>query len=227
MLAAQHPPPPKRHIVPATCMSMEIPAIYSVFRNGEVRAAPVRIEGTEISFLSEPVPPAYSPEEMEERMPVLVADVRGLGKKELDDRLLTKMKFPGSDVWFLTHIKDIEDVFDSFMGNVTKVLVPFHTTRNDIVWEEIHEVSENCFPTLFVSHGKVICRKEQTKDIGTAIGELERKGFREIVVLDTDSTLRKDDWLYLYERSPDVIPFVRNTNRVDENEGFQKIIVDL
>ena len=205
---------------------MDIPAIYSVFRNGEVRAAPVNIEGKDISFVSEPVPPAYSSEESDERMPLLIADVRGLGRRELDDRLLTNMKFPGSDVWYLTHIKDVEDVFDSFMGDVTKVLVPYHTTRNDIVMEEIYEVTENCFPTLFVFHGKVICRREQTKDIGTAIGELERKGFSEVVVMDTDSTLRRDDWLYLYEKYPGVIPFVRNKDRMDEDSVFQKIIVD-
>ncbi|MDR0508334.1 MAG: hypothetical protein LBG63_00690 [Candidatus Methanoplasma sp.] len=189
---------------------MEIPVIYSVFKGGEVKTAPVNINGTDISFISEPVAAEYSRDELDDRMPVLVVDVRGFGKKELDDRLLMNMRFPGSDIWFMTHIKDVEDVFDCFMGNTVKVLIPYHTTRNDVVVEEAYEVTENCMPALFVSGGRVICRGEQTKDLGSAIAEMERIGFTEIVVFDTDSVLRNDDWGSLLERHPGLIPFVRN-----------------
>jgi len=205
---------------------MEIPAIYSVFRGGEVRAAPVNINGADISFVSEPVPPAYSAEDLDERMPVLVVDVKGLFKKRLDDRLLMNMRFPGSDIWFMTYIKDVEDVFDCFMGNVEKVLVPYHTIRNDVVLEEAYEVTENCIPALFVLHGKVVCGGEYAKDIGTTVGRLERIGFREIVVLDTDSTLRTDDWISLCERSSGIIPFVKSADKAD-GAGYQNIIIDL
>lgn len=204
---------------------MEIPALYSVFRGGEVRAAPVSIEGTDISFVSDPVPPSYSSEGSEERMTVLVADVKGLGRKDLDDRLLTKMKFPGSDIWFMTCIEDTADVFDCFMGNAMKILIPYHTVKNDDILKDTFDVTENCIPTLFVSHGKVVCRDGSAKDIGEAVGELERTGFTEIVVFDTDSTLRNDDWSAIYERSPGVIPFVRNKYNT-EGTSFQKIIID-
>jgi len=208
-------------------MLMEIPAIYAVFKGGEVKTAPVNINGTDISFISEPAPTEYSADELDDRMPVLVADVRGLGKKELDDRLLMNMSFPGSDVWFLTPIKDVEDVFDCFMGSTVKLLVPYHMTRNDIVMEEAYEVTENCIPALFVSHGRVICRGEQTKDLASAIAEMERIGFAEIVVFDTDSTLSTDDWGSLHERHPGLIPFIRNRDGIAGDAGFQKIIYDL
>jgi len=204
---------------------MEIPALYSVFKGGELRAAPVIIDGTEISFVSDPVPPSFSSEGSDERMTVLVADVRGLGRNDLDDRLLTKMKFPGCDIWFLTCIEDTADVFDGFMGNAMRILIPYHTVRNSYVLKDTFEVTENCLPTLFVSHGKVICRDGSASDIVAVIGELERIGFTEIVVFDTDSTLRKDDWSALFERSPSVIPFVRDRNNA-EGIAFQKIIID-
>ncbi|MCL2032742.1 MAG: hypothetical protein FWG96_05690 [Methanomassiliicoccaceae archaeon] len=206
---------------------MEIPALYSVFKNGEVRSAPVRFDGTRISFETEPAPPAYSADETEDRMPILVVDMRGLGRKEMDDRLITDMKFPGSDVWLMTHIKDVEDVFDSFMGDIVKLLIPYHTTRNDLVMSEAYEVSEHCMPVLFVSQGRVLCRGEQTTDIREAMEGLAGRGFLETAVLDTDSLLRAEDWAYLYDRFPELIPFVRKKDGPAGDIGFQKIIVDL
>ena len=216
----------KSFIALTACTVMEIPAIYSVLKNGEIKAAPVTIEGADIFFVSEPVPPAYAADELGDRAPLLVADVKGLSKKELDDRLLMNMKFPGSDIWFLTYIRDIEDVFDCFMGNVAKMLIPYHTTRNDVVMEEAYEVTENCIPVLFVSRGKVVCRGGQTKDIGQAVGELERIGFGEIIVFDTDSMLSADDWISLRSRSAGVIPFIRAVGAAAGDAGFEKIIFD-
>ena len=205
---------------------MNIPAIYSILKGGEVRSACVKIEGADISFLSDPVPPEYSVDELDERMPVVIVDVKGLNRKNLDDRLLTDMKFPGSDIWFLTYIEDVEDVFDCFMGNIVKVLMPYHTTRNDLVMSEVFELTENCIPALFVSSGKVICRDGEMKDISTAMAELERIGFTDIIVFDTDSMLRKDDWAALFNRSGGLIPFVRNIDATTDGLAFQKIIFD-
>ncbi|MCL1978758.1 MAG: hypothetical protein FWG60_01170 [Methanomassiliicoccaceae archaeon] len=205
---------------------MEIPAIYCVFKGGEVRSAQVRIEGTALSFETEPQTVAFSAEGSEERMQVLVADVRGLGRRGLDDRLLKKMKFSGSDVWFLTFIRDIEDVFDSFMGNIVKLLIPYHTTRNDLVMKEAFEMSENCIPVLFVSKGMVMCRRGQTKDLRTAVEEMARIGFREVAVLDTDSMLTAYDWTSLNDRFPGLIPYIRKKDAMESAE-FQNIIFDL
>jgi hypothetical protein len=205
---------------------MEIPAIYAVFKGGEVRSAPVAFDGACISFSKDPAPLEYHADELDERMPVLVADVRGLGKRGLDDRLLTEMRFPGSDVWFLTNILDIEDVFDSLMGNIVKVLIPYHTTRNDLVMKEAFEVSENCIPVLFAAGRKVLCRGGSTKNIATAIDEMARIGFREIVVFDTDSAIGIDEWTSLGDRFSGLIPFVRNRDILQEDAGFQTVIID-
>ena len=206
---------------------MDIPAIYAVFKGGEVKTAPVKFEGANISFQSELVRQTYSAEGMDDRMPVLVADVRGLGKGGLDDRLLTEMKFPGSDVWFMTHILDVEDVFDCFMGEIVKVLIPYHTVRNDLVLNEAYEVSENCIPVLFVFEGKVICRGGGTKDIRAAVAELSKTGFQDIAVLDTDSSVGSGEWTALNDRYEGLMPFLRKGDRSAEGIGFKRIIADL
>ncbi|AIZ56173.1 hypothetical protein Mpt1_c02730 [Candidatus Methanoplasma termitum] len=205
---------------------MEISAIYSVLKGGEVRAAPVTINGTDISFRAEPVVHEYSVDELSERMPLVVVDVKGLGKENLDDKLLSKIKFRGSDVWFLTHIYNVEDVFDCFMGDIAKAMVPYHTTRTDYVMVEIHDVSENCIPVLFVVKGRVACRGGNTKDIRTSVDEIARIGFREIAVFDTDSSLMNEDWVSLKDRFRNIIPFVRSKESGIREIGFEMIISD-
>ena len=207
-------------------MPMNVPALYSVLKSGEVRSAQVKIKGADISFISNPVPPEYSVDELDDRMPVVIADVRGLSRKNLDDRLLTDMRFPGSDIWFLTHIDDVEDVFDCFMGNVVKVLIPYHTIRNDLVMREVFEVTENCIPVLFVSSGKVICRGGEMGDITTIIAEMEKVGFTETIVFDIDSVLRREDWASLRDMFPGIIPFVRSIGAATEGLDLRKVIFD-
>jgi len=206
---------------------MDIPAIYAVFKGGEVKAAPVKFDGADISFLSEPVRHTYSAEGADDRMPVLVVDVKGLGKGELDDRLLTGMRFPGSDVWFMTRILDIEDVFDCFMEDIAKVLMPYHAVRNDRVISEAYEVSENCIPVLFVLKGKAVCRGGGTKDLRAAVAELSKTGFQEIVVLDTDSSVGSEEWTALNDRYEGLIPFLRKEDGSAAGIGFRTIIADL
>jgi hypothetical protein len=206
---------------------MDIPATYAVFKGGEVRSAPVKYAGAGISFRSEPVSLEYSAEGADDRIPVLMVDVKGLGKRDMDDRLLMSLTFPGCDVWFMTHILDVEDVFDCFMGNIAKVLIPYHTTRNNTVMKEAYEVSENCIPVLFVSGGAAVCRGGETKELRSAIAELSKTGFQEIAVLDTDQSVGKEEWTALNDRYEEVIPFIRKDDGSAEGIGFKKIIADL
>jgi hypothetical protein len=206
---------------------MDIPAVYAVLRSGEIRAAPVRMDGVSIWFDSEPAAFIHRPDAADRREPIVVADVKGLGKGELDDRLLTRIKIPGSDVWFLTHVEDVDDIFDCFMGDIAKVLIPYHTVRNSKVLEEAYEVSDNCIPILFVSQGKAVCRGGKTKDIMDAVEELERIGFAETAVLDTDGMMTADDWAAMNGRSKGLIPYVRDRDKVPSEIGFRYIISDL
>ncbi|MDR1404737.1 MAG: hypothetical protein LBJ20_04130 [Candidatus Methanoplasma sp.] len=203
---------------------MDIPALYSVFRGGEVMTAPTAIEGSRISFASEPARPEYSAGRSEERMPIVVADIKGLGRKKLDDRLLTGMKFPGNDIWFMTHIEDVEDLFDCFMGNITKVLMPYHTVRNDLVTEEAYDVSDSCIPVVFVSGRRAICRENAAEDLEETLGKLEKIGFLEISIFDTDCTINREDWSSLYKKFRGIIPYVTDRNQIPEDIRPEYII---
>ena len=207
-------------------MLMEIPALYSVFKNGEVRTAPAVIAGTNISFASEPAKPEYSADELDERRPLAVVDVKGLEKRNIDDKLLKNLGFRGSDVWFLSHIYNIDDIFDCFMGNIVKTLMPYHTTKNNSVLKEAFEVSENCIPVIFVTNGTAVCRRGRLEEIGTHIREAEKIGFHEIIVFDTDSSMKRDDWTSINDRFPNIIPFVRNKDIPFEEIGFRMFISD-
>jgi hypothetical protein len=206
---------------------MDIPAIYTVFRGGEVRSAPVRMDGMKFTFVSDPAKRSYIGENADERSSVVVVDVKGFTKGKIDDRLLMTMRFPGNDVWFLTYVEDIEDVFDCFMGDIEKLLIPYHTTISKHVMAEAFDVSENVIPVIFAPQGRAICRGGSTKDIITAIEEMTKIGFEEIAVLDTDSVLRIDDWISLNDRTRGLIPFVRYKNVALSNAGIKKIIYDL
>jgi len=176
---------------------MEIPALYSVFKGGEVRAAPVRFDGMKMFFDSEPVKPSYSAEEHNERRPIIIIDVKGLEKKDLDNKLLMKAEFRGSDVWFLTHVYDIDDVFDSFMGNIARLLIPFHTTKNDAVLKDVHDISDNCTPVIFITKGLAVLRKGRSGDFMKLLREIDRIGFRDMAVFDTDGSLMESDWVVI------------------------------
>jgi hypothetical protein len=206
---------------------MEMPAIYCAYKGGELRSAPVKFEGTNISFLTEPARTAYSSEGSDERTEVLLVDVKGLRRREMDDRTFTDIRFPGSDIWLLTHIRDVEDVFDCFMRGIMKLLVPFHTIKDYEVMADIFDMSDNCIPVLFVRDRNVIMRGGRTKDLRTAIADMYQMGFREIAVLDTDSSVGKDEWTALSERYEGIIPFVRNGDAAADGIGFRKMIVDL
>ena len=199
-------------------MDMEIPALYSVFKGGEVKAAPVRFDGLKIVFESEPVKPAYTAEEHSERRPIIVIDVKGLEKRDLDNKLLKKIEFRGSDAWYLTHIYDVDDVFDCFMGNIVKLLIPYHTTKNDAVLKEVHEISDNCIPVIFVMKGTAVVRKGRSGDFMKLLREIDRVGFQYIMMIDTDRSLSEDDWVIVNNSYSNVIRLVGETATLPERQ---------
>ena len=50
----------------------------------------------------------------EGRGTVLVIDVKGLQRKDINDVLLKRLRIRGMNTWFLTNIESVDDVFDAF-----------------------------------------------------------------------------------------------------------------
>ncbi len=139
--------------------------------------------------------------------PVVVVDVRGLEMDNFDDHVLKGIKIPGRDVWMLTHIDCIEDLLDSFIGNINCLLVPYNTVCDEMLLEDIYEMSDDSIPTLFVTNGK--CNGPSGKiTVTKAVEKLHKIGFHRLIIIDTDGSLTDDDWnrFSYYEG---IMPFAR------------------
>lgn len=204
---------------------MDIPAVYLTFRGGEIRSAPVAFEDSKMSFESEPVRMELSTKGSDERMPFVAVDVCGINKRSLDDRLLKNIKIPGGDVWYATAITDVEDIFDCFIGNISKVLMPYHLLRNPSVMKEAFELSDNCSPLIFLSKGRALCGKGILKELRKVLNEVSAVGFADIVLYDTDSAMTGEDWMSIHDRFPGAIPFVRSEDTMPSE--FRNVIHDL
>jgi len=200
---------------------MEIPALYAVFKGGSIKTGPIVHTDGKMILDAKSQTPREMFTESDERTEVIVVDVKGLNRGNMDDNLLTEMIIPGSDIWYLTHIEDIEDVFDGFMGDVSKIMIPYHTVRNKMVLEEAYDVSDNCVPVVFSSeydfNGMISC-----------IENVFRIGYTEAVVFDIDDTVSEGDWDTLKRKFDNVIPFVRNRSRIEmlRSLEYSQIIVD-
>ena len=160
----------------------------------------------------------------EDRGTVLVMDVKGLQRGNLNDVVLKRLRIRGMNTWFLTNIESVDDVFDAFNTDAECVLVPIHTVRSEDELSDILGVSDSVIPVLFVRKGSV-------RYIGTnipyhrAAENVSMIGFPTIAVIDTDGSLSEYDWTSLMDLGT-IIPcsftgYV-STDRLEEL-GFEKV----
>jgi hypothetical protein len=199
---------------------MEIPAVFAAFRNGGVQAGPADFANGRFSFpfgtrsITEVVP------QTDERTPVVVTDAVGLNERGLDDRLLMSLKIPGNDIWYMTHIRDANDVLDSFMGNADKVLIPYHTVRDRSVLKDAFEMSDNCIPVIFTASGPAR-NKTSDADIMLALDNVSSIGFESTILFDNGGYITKEKWAVVSKEHSNTIPFeiVRDPNRPYADAG--------
>ena len=67
----------------------------------------------------------------EERGTVLVMDVKGLQRGNLNDVVLKRLRIRVMNTWVRTNIESVDDVFDAFTTDAERVLVPLHTVRSE------------------------------------------------------------------------------------------------
>lgn len=156
-----------------------------------------------------------------ERKPVVVFDVCGFTKKHMTESLLRRIKIPGKDIWFATYVDCAEDVMDAFLGNISGLLVPYHTVRSPSVLKDVYEISESCIPLVFVSNGGAVCRNGSRKTVSEAVGELSDIGYARYAVMDLDGSMGQDGWDDLKEMFPGIIPYV---HLGDAPCGFDTVI---
>lgn len=159
-----------------------------------------------------------------ERGTAVVVDVRGMQRRNMDQST-HRIRIPGSDIWYMTHVQNEDDVFDGFLSNGERLLIPYHNVESDEVLVQGHALSDSCVPVLFVEKGEVLSVGGRKGLYGT-IGLMEDIGFAAVVVFDTDGSLGIDDWKYIASRHPGTVPYVRKHVPGLEDLGFDDVIVD-
>lgn len=140
----------------------------------------------------------------EERRPVLILDVKGIQRKNINDVLLKHLKARGADIWFMTDIERVDDVLDAFNTDADLVFAPIHLISEDTDYPELTEISDSIVPTIFVRDGRAVLRKGSTYDISSLAESLYDMGSPYVCIFDTDGSLEgrwdglSDDWIIPY-----------------------------
>lgn len=207
---------------------MEIPAFFATYRDGSLMAADGRFIGT-VPRLGDRLVPFQeatgSREITEERGPAVVLDCDSLGSRVFRENVLKRMRVRGSDIWFMTYIETVDDVFDSFNTNAEKLLAPYHTVLDDAEWEDIHGVSDSVIPTVYIHCGQAVCRRGRLKDVCTVLDSLADMGFYKCCILDADESLSAYDWCQALQEHPSTVPFVFGPASNVQIHGFKDAIV--
>lgn len=162
----------------------------------------------------------------EEKITVLVIDVKGLQKHNINEVLLKKLRIRGARTWFMTHIECVDDVFDAFNTDAEKVLVPTHSVRSESELIDILNVSDSSVPTLFVRRGTAYYLGKAMSP-RTLVDHLSEIGFSSAAVIDTDGTVSEADWNYMFDEI-DILP-CSFTGRISEETfrsmGFGDVLI--
>lgn len=140
----------------------------------------------------------------EEKGTVLVMDVKGLQRRNLNDVLLKRLRIRGMRTWFMTNIESVDDVFDAFNTDAEAVLVPTNTVRDDDEFEDILSVSDSAIPVILVRKGSAVVIGENM-DYIKAVRKVFSVGYAAVAVFDLDDSLSEENWKYLTDEG-EIIP---------------------
>lgn len=151
-----------------------------------------------------------------ERGTVMVTDVKGMRKRNMDDAAL-RVKVPGNDMWFMTCIETEDDVLDGFLFNGEKLIIPYHTAKSDSLFETAYGISDSCIPAVFASGDTAITPKGR-EDMIKILDRLENIGFGSAVV--AGSGIGKKLWEEIMGSFPDAIPYLEDPSLLPEEPAL-------
>jgi len=154
--------------------------------------------------------------------PMLVADVKGMQKRDIMPDLLREIKMK-NEAWMMTGIRNAGDVMDAFQSNVNKIVVPYHFT-SDVLLKEMIELSDSCMPALFAERGSVYA-KGKKKDLRTVVRTLTDMNFRKVILFDVSEKGSGTNDLRGLEDN--VIPYADTNESADalHKSGFADVLV--
>ena len=143
------------------------------------------------------------------RRPLMVVDAESVGSSSFGEEVLKRMRVRGADIWFMTHVEYVEDVFDAFNTVADMVFAPLHNIHDRHELEDILSVSDSFIPSVFVNNGKALDFDGRHVGLQDAIDRVSSIGCCRICVVDTDSTVSSEEWDIISDEHPALIPFVR------------------
>lgn len=155
-----------------------------------------------------------------------VADVDSLRSGEFEEDVVKGMRIRGSDIWFMTCVRDADDLMDAFNTTADKVLAPMHLISDEEEAMDIVSVSDSVIPVIFASGGDIVHGRWKVAGVREALMRLESLGFYRICVLDADDSVSDDDWSWISDQFPSTVPFVSDASKT-EIYGFKDTISPL
>jgi len=201
---------------------MEIPAFFTSFRDDQMVVSDGRFskgivkEGTRFAEYSKTV---YDASKSEGR-PAVVIDCNSLIAQDFSEKVMKHMRIQSTELWLMTCIRTVDDVFDAFNKDAEFVLSPYHYIESDAELKDICEVSDKVVPVIYVRDGKAILRKGRKADVLEVLEKLVRIGFYRNCILDPDESLDGYSWSIVSADYPSTLPFMDSQGP----DGFQNII---
>lgn len=191
---------------------MEVPAIFAADTGNGLVALDAWFQGIRptVSGVEEPFEDSAGRIlRSDSRSPVVVVDTESLARGTFTTGVVKDMKVRGCDIWFMTCIETVDDLFDSFNTTADMVMGAYHNVESDAELEDIHSVSDSFVPTVFIVDGMAVQRNGTTENISAVMSDLIGMGFYRMCLLDTDGSLTTGSWDAILEDHPSAIPFTR------------------
>ncbi|AMK13720.1 hypothetical protein AUP07_0669 [methanogenic archaeon mixed culture ISO4-G1] len=144
----------------------------------------------------------------DERKISMIIDCNSFARREFSEKVMKNLKLPGSDIWFMTYIETVDDVFDAFNKDAELVFAPYHFIESDEELIDINNVSDSVVPTIFVHRGEAVLRNGKKGDVLRVLEKLVRLGYYRNCVLDAGNSLDAGTWEVVADDYPSTIPYV-------------------
>ena len=165
---------------------------------------------------------------------VAVVDVNGLTQRMMDLRMIKKIKIRKAEIWLMTFVEDVGDVFDAFYMEIDRLLIPYHSIVSENEMREIVRISDKCIPAIFVEDGYAVSRTGR-EDVRSAVRRTKDTGFRSAAVLDVSGRYGPEDWgqilsefdnmlLFTARRSDDPMMSLKELTPADAASGHDLAI---
>jgi len=124
---------------------------------------------------------------------IIIVDVNGLRQGAMDLRTIKKIKIRKAEIWLMTFVEDVGDVFDAFYMDIDRLLIPYHSVVSENEMREIVRISDKCVPAIFVENGYAVSRTGK-EDVRSAVRKVKGAGFRSAAILDISGRYGPEDW---------------------------------